>query len=326
MREIFTVGHITNDIGPEDRLGGAAPFSAVAAKRLGMEAQLITKAPSTHPYLAELAQEGVGVTCLPVRDSRLQDNIATFENRYVGDTRHQIATNIQEQITAEDLGSFPEIPDGAVIMVATVMDDADPELFQRFSDKNYLVVTPQGYFREADAAGKVSQRPWEAAASLANAELVILSNADITFENGPSVPTYINDLRSECPLLVLTKGSNGLTIYTRDEKELDILPFKLDQKEIVSPTGAGDSCATAFLWAYLKTNDVRLAGVFAGMYPALKLMGVGEKASHGISALPSLEQVRKYIKRNRARVTDYLQANKLELAALIQLVEKEPAE
>jgi sugar/nucleoside kinase (ribokinase family) len=75
-KRFVAIGHVVNDSAPEDHLGGGVAYSAVAARRLGYEAHVITKCPPDHRYVADLKQMGVDVHPLPTR----RDTITSFDN------------------------------------------------------------------------------------------------------------------------------------------------------------------------------------------------------------------------------------------------------
>lgn len=323
MTEMYAIGHITEDVQPEPHLGGAVAYSAVTAARLGVKACIVTKAPADHPYLRELEGLGVDTSLIPVADKDKWDKITTFNNFYDdAGRRKQFAYNIQEDISASELDPIvDQIPDGALILAAPILDEVEPEAFSLLANKGRLVITPQGYFRRVGKNGEIKRHPWQKLSALSQAELIILSEEDITF-NGEMDEDYLERIRGYCPQVVLTQGSNGLTVYSTAEKPKHIAGFSMHGNEIISPTGAGDSCAAALIWSYLKNNNLRQAGIFGAFYPALKLMGIGG-GRRGVEALPTLEQVVSYIEVNQSRVKDFLALNKLSIAKFMEQLEPE---
>ncbi|MBI2051851.1 hypothetical protein HYT33_03770 [Candidatus Roizmanbacteria bacterium] len=310
----FAVGHITNDLEPKDHLGGGVAYSAVAAHRLGMDAHVVTKCPTNHPYIQELEGLGVLVHRLPTGNPDLQNNITSFRNFYdEHGNRKQIVSKIQEKITKEDLPQFPQIPKDSIVLVAPVFGEVEYDLFPILSENRRLFITPQGYFRRKKSDGEVYHDLPESIGnflnSLSHSAGLILSDEDLTFE-GRFEESFLKEVRSISPLVVLTKGERGQTIYQSQKEPQDIRVLPLSGDEIVDPTGAGDSSATAFIWHYETRQDAKEAGVFAALYAALKIMGIGGR-EHGIPGLPTLEQVQNYISSHPERYNNFLRENAL---------------
>ncbi len=311
MEEMYAVGQITEDLQPSSHVGGAVAYAGVAAVRLGMGAHIITKAPPEHAYLEALSAFGIDVERLSETGGKGMSGIPSFENYYdEAGYRHQVVRDIDNRIGIGDLPDFPDIPDGSIVLVAPVLDEVDPELFPAFAHDKYLAVLPQGYFRRVGEDGHVRQHPWQAVDSLQHAELVILSDEDLTF-NGSMDEALSEHIQELCPLVVITRGKAGLTVYRRGAEPIDINAFYMRRGEKLSSTGAGDSCAAAFVWQYTRTHDVREAGAFGVLYAAFKLMGIGGSA-RGVEALPSLEQVQRFMDANPRRLAEFLRSNKLQ--------------
>lgn len=312
MKEFIAIGNITNDLpdnpSGEPRVGGGVTYAAIAARRLGMESKIITKAPANHPYLGQISLLGVDITRLETFSEDKVDHITTFRNTYDDDgNRTQHVSEAQEMIGKNDLPNFPKVGKDPIFFVSPVLDDVDPNIFVNLAQKGNLVITPQGYFRKVQGNGEVTRTPWKQIDLLSHAELVVLSDEDITFNAGLD-KEYLERIITACRIVVLTRGKNGLSVYKDGDKTLDIDAFPISNQEIISPTGAGDSCAAAFTWHYYKNRDLLTAGVFASMYPAFKLIGVGGN-KRGVEALPTIEQVKTYMGKDQVRVNTYLKAN-----------------
>lgn len=316
MKDFFAVGHITNDLLPTPHVGGGVSYSAVVARRLGMDAHIITELPPNHPYLKELEELGIHMHRLPAVNPQLEETITTFRNFYdEKGNRRQIVSERQDDITVKDLPYFPDIPRGSVILVAPVVGEVDVRLFPELSKRGSIAVTPQGYFRSIESNGIVKQKPWQDVDALQVAELVILSDEDVTF-NGEMDEAYFARIRELCRITVLTQGENGLTVFRENEEPIHIAPFKLKKNEARDLTGAGDSAAAAFVWHYFKWKNIKEAGAFAALYPALKIMGIGGEG--GIHALPTLEQIQRYSLQNRERVASFYKSNELEMPSFLE--------
>lgn len=322
-KSFYTIGHVKVDLLPTPHLGGPGPYIALALAKLGVSSHLVTKADEEHDYIKDIKNGDVEVHILPNRDPAFEGKTTSGENVYdeVAQRRTQKILERQENIMRED--TLPDISKDSIVMVAPDIGEVDEGLFSTLRDKignnGFLMVSPQGYFREVHDNGVVTRRRWQehGMQALQHTDAVILSDEDLTFD-GKMDEEYLNKIRDFTKITVLTKGPNGLTLFHETETPLGIRPFRLSEKELSDAkehdklSGAGDSCAAAFIWHYSQYKDVKEAGVFAALYPALKIMGIGGKEG-GIGALPTLEQVRSFVNQNReSRVADFLKENKLE--------------
>lgn len=297
MKQVFLVGHITNDTLPYEHLGGAVAYTGAAMSGLGIETHIVTKCPENHPYIKNLEQRGIIVHNLPVRDPSFRDKITTFEN--IEDQyghRRQIVRELQERISMEDIENFPFIPTESKIVIAPVIREVDTQLLQAYSSYIHVTVLPQGYFRYLEN-GEVKRRPWSVIDNLRHAEATILSDEDLSFNSEMSEET-LEEIIKSCPLVILTKGPQGLVVYESHGKlETNINPYALNRSEIKDRTGAGDSFAGAFFAYYLKKPNAVEAGVFGAYFAALKIMAVGGEGI-GPQTVPTLKDTVDYTMKN----------------------------
>lgn len=308
---VFCIGHITNDLEPVQHLGGGVSYSAVVAAKLGFSSHIITESPPHHPYLTELKNLGVRVHRLPTVVPRLEKKITSFRNFYdKKGHRRQIVTARQDDINMADLPNFPKITEDSTILVAPVISEVNTELFPILANYGNLVVTPQGYFREIGPAGIVRRKLWSDIQSLSNAAMTILSDEDLTFEGEIDIG-MLNAIRSYCPIVVLTQGTEGSTVFERDTGTVfRTKVFPLNKDEVKDLTGAGDTYAAAFVTQYEHTKDLRGSAAFASLYSALKIKGLGGEGI-GISTIPTLEQVEGFIQSSKERHQAFLRENGL---------------
>ena len=91
-----------------------------------------------------------------------------------------------------------------------------------------------------------------------------------------------DDIAKSFKIVVITKGSDGSTIITHDEK-YDIPAFQ--PRKIVNTTGAGDAYRAGFYYGFLKSGDVRKAGTYGSALSSLVIEGegiIGRKFDKGI--------------------------------------------
>jgi len=268
--DYLILGHITRDITPNgSRLGGTAAFSALLAKRLGIEIGLVT---STGPGLNLNPLSGIPMVNVSAGQS------TTFENRYILSGRRQIIHQLAEPL------KYDHIPrpwrSARLVHLAPVAGEIHPCLIDRFPN-SCLGFTLQGWLRHRDSSGSVHAKPLPASFSAAPpGSAAVLSREDIGAES-------IDRLIPLFPHLVVTKGKAGADIYTGGK----IIPVHTTPLEETDPTGAGDIFAAAFFirlflqgtplldaaqWATsLAAKSVRRAGI-AGVPNTMELRNMHE--------------------------------------------------
>ena len=126
--------------------------------------------------------------------------------------------------------------------------------------------------------------------------------------NGAQNIELLNRIKASSQNVVLTQGAKGSTIFTRDGQKLKIKAFRLDKDEIRSFTEAGDCYAAAFITDYVKSKDLKKAGVFASFFAAIKITELGI----GVETTPTLDEVKAFIRQNKQRVREFLKSNNSE--------------
>ena len=130
------------------------------------------------------------------------------------------------------------------------------------------------------------------------ADILKVSDDEVSFITGETnLEEGIKTLLSESvQLLIVTKGKDGVTFYTKD-KEISVQGFNT---KAIDTTGAGDSFIGAFLYQFslmekriskLTAEELADMGLFANAAAALVTTKEG-----AISALPSREEVEGIIK------------------------------
>lgn len=233
--DYLVLGHISRDIVPGGYApGGTAVYSALAAQALGCRTAVITSVDST--YDVESILPGIEVHRVPSEESTV------FENVTEGSIRKQRIFSVAKTIGS---GDVPLAWRRAhIVHLGPIAGEIERDVIRHFS--NSLVgLTPQGWFRRWDADGHVFAAEWpHVAAVFSLATAVITSLEDL-----PSAE-YLDNLRRYSPLLVLTHGKRGCTVYSHDEESNFAAPVTKE----VNSTGAGDIFATAFLVRLRQTN------------------------------------------------------------------------
>ncbi len=255
--DYLVIGHITQDVTPAGNLvGGTVSYSGRTAQALGCETAVLTSCQPDYEGLPQLAELTVEV--VP------SAHTSTFENIYGPNGRTQMLYTPADRIQVQHLPA--DWQDTAVVHLAPVANEVDPELIQRFPN-SIIGLTPQGWLRRWAADGRVYARDWpEAEQFLPLADVVILSEEDLLDE--AMLPRY----RQASRLLIMTENVRGCTVFSGD----DVKRIAAPNVAQVEPTGAGDIFAAAFLARYAENGrDPWQAAEFANYIAAHSVTQIG---------------------------------------------------
>ncbi|PID86705.1 MAG: hypothetical protein CSB13_03170 [Chloroflexi bacterium] len=273
--DYLAIGHITRDLTPDgDKLGGAVSFSSRLAQALGCKTAVLTSKGPDFQWQHELPD--IEIVSIAAEET------TTFENVYTPDGRIQTIFGTAAPILAKHV---PEAWQRAsIVFLGPVDDEIDPQIVYLFSD-SMICLAPQGWHRQWDENGRVSQKAWQDMAEiLPLATAVVISMEDLPDEE--TLDEYI-DL---CKLLVVTRGADGCTVYYDDE--IRHLPTRKANE--VDATGAGDIFATAyFVRLYQTDGNPWEAARFANSIATLSIEYSGVTAK--------VTAVQEYLKRNEER-------------------------
>jgi sugar/nucleoside kinase (ribokinase family) len=294
--DYLVIGHVTRDlIDGAFTIGGTVSYAARTARALGCRVGIVT---STSPDL-DLSQvlDGILVTRFPAATT------TTFKNIYTPEGRRQMLHGIAETLVPE---MMPPNWRTAIVHLGPVARECAPALINAFGDA-FVGVTPQGWMRHWDQAGRVSSCQWEEAEEmLARANAVVLSEADMAGDEA-LVALYATQTR----LLVITQGAAGCTVYTGGQSR----HFPAPAVREVDPTGAGDIFAAAFFVWLQRKGDPWVAARFANCIAAHSV------TQAGLSGTPTPEDIarcerdpgtRSEKKNEVGRDADHLRAGKPE--------------
>lgn len=261
MKKFVAIGHIVNDLEPNNHIGGSVYYSAILARKLGYEVTIITKAPKNHPYIKAFENLGISVHLLPTKLS----TITSFKNFYDENGRRtQFVTEMQELITSADTLPYDILKD-SIILVASVIGEVDTSLFSALAKYGPLFATLQGYLRQVSEDGKVAKTFPEDLSFLKSVKATIFSEEDIAGDL-----KILNSIRENSKVTVVTRGESGSTVFEGNQ-ELSVPALALSNEEIHDLTGAGDTFAAAFILEYMKTLDLKLASEKANLMAGLKI-------------------------------------------------------
>lgn len=264
--DYLAVGHITVDVsGDEKRIGGSVAYAALTAQALGMRAGIVTAWAEEIPLgpLQDIPIFNLGA-----------DQSTSFENIYTSAGRQQ------RLLAQASFLEFHHIPEAwrspRVLHVAPVAREVSPRILKYFPDST-IGLTPQGWLREWDEQGNVRLADWEESDHiLGRADATIIGLEDV---NGDQA--RIERMATACPVLVVTDGPRGATLYSHGDEQKIEAPLVTE----VDPTGAGDIFAAAFFVRLHLTGDALDAARFATQLAA---HSVGRP---GLEGVPSQDEI-----------------------------------
>jgi sugar/nucleoside kinase (ribokinase family) len=258
MPRLLALGHVSRDRRPGgDVLGGSVTYGALAARRLGWDAAILTSAgPDFEP---ERELPGIPVFL------RRSPTTTRFVNEYDGDgTRRQLVTARADDVALDPLPDAWRDPDALLLgpLVGELLGVGATALAA-----GCVGAIAQGYVREVDASGQVHAKEWaRPERDLLGVHVLFLSEHDL-----PGADARAAELLAAVPMVALTRGWRGLTLLTRQgTHDVPSLP-----RAEVDPTGAGDVFAAAFLVRYQETGDPLEAAAFAACAASCAVEGVG---------------------------------------------------
>ncbi len=264
--DYLVIGHVTEDLTPTGtQLGGTAAFSALTAHALGLRVGVVTSASET-PSLAAL--KGIRVVVLPAVYSTTFENTSTSRGR-VQILHHQAGPIPFESVPA----AWRSAP---IVHLAPVVHEIDPGYAEQLS-ASLLGLTPQGWMRSWDAAGRVVAQKWESAERLGpQAGAIIISREDVAGDD-----ELIETLAHQTRVLAVTEGAAGSVLYWNGDRRR----FRAPETREVDGTGAGDIFAAAFFVRLYTTRDPWEAARFATRLASYSV------ARRGLDGIPTRKEI-----------------------------------
>jgi sugar/nucleoside kinase (ribokinase family) len=262
----LTIGHICQDILPDGWMfGGAATYSARMAHALGCQVQVLTSLRVDVDVTPAL--HDIEVVRLP------SDRTTTFENVYTNHGRQQTLHAVAERLSPN---RFPAALTADIVHLAPIAQEVDLDWLDRFPGA-LIGVTPQGWLRQWDAAGRVSPIGWtEAAKVLPRADVVIISIEDVAHQE-----EIVQQWAAQAKMLVVTRGAHGCTVHQHGA----VTAVPTQSVEIVDATGAGDIFAASFLVQLRQTSDPIAAARFANYLASQSI------TRRGLDSIPTPSEI-----------------------------------
>lgn len=266
--DYLILGHLTVDLTPSGpTLGGSAAYSALTAQALGLRVGIVTC------WANEISLSSLGNVSILASPA---EHATTFENIYTAQGRIQY---VRHQAPKIDLSLVPEHwKKASILHLAPVMQELDAIPPAGFSP-TLLALTPQGWMRTLDEAGRVYPCQWkDAASALPLAGATILSVEDVGHNE-----ELIENMAQQSRLLVVTEGAAGCRVFWHGDSRR----FRAPQVQEVDATGAGDIFSTSFFVRLFQTRDPWEAARFATQIASLSI------TRPGIHGVPTQAEIQK---------------------------------
>jgi len=270
--QFVAIGHLVHDVAECGLiLGGAAAYSSIAARQLGLHAGVVSAVGKDFLHYKRL--DGISLALVDCDSPYLTTTFANiYDERGI---RRQIIKSVSASIRPEHIPSG--WLDAEIVYLCPVADEVDPSIIHMFPD-SIIGVSPQGWMRRWDGDGRVSPSKWKDAANiLPHVDVVVMSEEDIS-----PFPEVVGEYVDLAEIMVLTRGERGSTLFHDGQ----VINFPAFPTYTVDPTGAGDVFAVAFLTEFHRTGDLYKASVFANCTASF----VVEK--QGTEGIPDLDRVR----------------------------------
>jgi sugar/nucleoside kinase (ribokinase family) len=227
---------------------------------------VITSADPRFPFQQVLS--GIEILRLP------SAHTTVFENIYVDGSRRQVIRAVADRISAEAVP--PAWRRSRIVHLGPLAQEIGADLVTGWGDA-LVALTPQGWMRRWDDAGRVFPCRWDGAEELLlSSDVLVLSEEDVG-GNWSELET----LAQWAKTMVVTSGWQGSTVFHEGERRR----FPARPVLEVDPTGAGDIFAAAYLVHLEETGDPWESARFANCVASFSV------AKSGMDGIPTAEQI-----------------------------------
>jgi sugar/nucleoside kinase (ribokinase family) len=235
VRGVVVIGNLSRDRidGREERVGGAPYHAARALRLLGGSSRAVVRcAPDDRRALVgALARLGVPYSWLPSAAT------AQFELDYTGEERTMAIRDPGSPWSAADVRQVGRAE--WVQVGALTRDDFPPAVLELLAREHRLALDGQGLVRRAEPGPLVLDAGFDPGV-LRHVSVLKLSEEEVEAVGGEERVRALG-----VPELILTSGSTGAVVVTRDGSER----VAVRRVETANPTGAGDAFLAAYAWA-----------------------------------------------------------------------------
>lgn len=281
--DVCVIGHVARDINTIRAVehapspGGAAYYSTMVYRRLGMRAAVVTKvALEDEPLLRELKDAGVAVFNLP------SEVTTTFRNVYPTSNPDVRVQRVDARAGPIAVAALPDVRARIWHIGPLTKSDVELAMIGRCAGLGGLVgMDVQGLTREVVDGQVRASGPAAQTDHLRELDVLKADEEEIlTYTGAGSVEAAVARVRAAGVREVLiTYGSEGAVIYGSGAP---ISIAAVPPRRAVDATGCGDTYLAAYLARRIETDDLRECGEFAAAAAAINIEKFG--AFRGSSA------------------------------------------
>jgi sugar/nucleoside kinase (ribokinase family) len=279
IMEIVVVGHLSRDLivmpnTTKEALGGGTAYAMLAPSIGAFGAGIVTKVGTDfeQSYHDTLCSSGLDLSGLITEGPKS----TRFVNKYdTSGARIQYVEAVAPSIIPDD---FTENHlDANIIHFSPLScEEIDIECIRQARSSNALTsLDVQGYIRSIGRDGMVTLKEWTERDKVLGLVDVVKCHeqelfATVHAESELSAASHILSLGPR--IVLVTRDLRGSIIYTRNSHVR--IPLVLARAQ-VDTTGCGDTYTIGFLLEYMRSGDVRRAGLFAATCSSFNVESVG---------------------------------------------------
>ncbi|MBS7644192.1 hypothetical protein KEJ26_06440 [Candidatus Bathyarchaeota archaeon] len=277
MHDLLVVGHLTLDTiiaksgSSKSSLGGSPTYVSLQAKRLGVNATILSKVGGDFPedYFVWLSRVGIDLSGL----IRVQTAPTTrFLLRYINETRVLQLMARCEPILPEDL---PRNLTSKGVHIGPVAGEISVETVRQLSQAASIVsLDPQGFVRSFDQGGFASDKLQVDPAILQYVTVFKGSESEVKIAVGSddvfAAASKINKLGPQ--IVIVTRGMKGSIMLLKGARYF-IPPG--NPRLTVDLTGAGDVFIGGFMAEYVRGEDPLWCASVGSAAASFKIEGFG---------------------------------------------------
>lgn len=257
------------------RFGGGIMYGGRAAASLGIETTVITiGAEDIEPGIEELRALGISVT----RISRPASN--NFSNDYTqAERKLYLRSYIESPLIAGDIKQDFSGFDSVILF--PLFKEISSSVLEKFS-KQTVMLDPQGFTREVgektdDGLFPIIQSDWKNMNEFASfIDILKISSDDL---QGLKFSKEINTLEEKAQNLakngfsttILTRGQDSTILARKNLPLAYVETYKPGKGDALSPAGAGEVFAVAYIFNYHQTHDAVEAAKFGNACASLSI-------------------------------------------------------
>ncbi len=279
MHEICIIGHVTKDTRGFDGChqpeapGGVVHYAGIAARRLGLETAVLTKAAAEDAplLLAGLHRAGVTVDC------RACTATSSFEIRMDRKSPHLRTLVLRESATPFEPAELGGISASTIHLGPVVPGEMSAAFVAAAAARaRRLSLDVQGLVRGARHGRIALVRRAEGRRALRHVDIVKADLDEARILTGTDDPeATVRALAAMGPEeAIVTLGDRGAIIFDRSAGRLHRIPA-IPPRTFADDTGCGDSFCAGYLFRRMRGGDVAAAGRFAAAVASPKLETAG---------------------------------------------------